>query len=176
VTDAIAPEVDETAEAEYVYVKHAIFTYRVPVLDAGGEQVVVQRRGGERKKFRTVHKRRFEGIDLTDIPQDELDRGEAMGAFFTDAEVAERLGLNEVKDAEAAESGSIEVPSELDFDDHDALVLWIKVQKPTAAAVVNAAGNDSDKAEALLAAEVEATGDQPRKSVKEPLEKIIQGG
>jgi hypothetical protein len=78
---------------------------------------------------------------------------------------------------ESSESGTQEPPSEgLNYDNHEELVAWIRTQRPTADAVVAAAQNDPDKAEALLDAEVEATGDQPRKSVKEPLEKIMSGG
>lgn len=175
---------DVTDDTTVVYVKHKLFTYRAPVLDGDGEPIVVTgRRGQTRPKTRMVHVARYEAVNLDDIPEDELERGEALGAFFTEAELAAlrqaRSGGRAVEgtsNAEAANTGEVaEGLPELDYDDHDALVLWIKTQRPTASAVVAAAYNDSDHAEALLAAEVEATGDQPRKSVKEPLEKIIAG-
>lgn len=181
-TDTLPPAARETVgdDQEVVYVKHVLFTYQVPLLDGNGEQITVRgKRGQERAKYRTVHKKRYEAILLDDIPEEELTRGEEMGAFFTEAEL-DRM-RNRAADGSVAEgedttlAGSAEVPAELNYDDHDALVLWIKEAKPTAPAVVAAAQNDPDKAEALLDAEVEATGDQPRKSVKDPLEKIIQG-
>lgn len=170
---------EELGDKEVVYVKHKLFTFSVPVLDANGEQVVRQnKRGGSRPKFRTVHKQRFEAIDLEEITEDELERGEEAGAFFTEGELSKMRnpGGRPVEGVSSIpEVGSDEVPTELNYDDHDALVLWIKNQRPTNAAVVAAAQNDPDKAEALLDAEVEATGDQARKGVREPLEKIIQG-
>jgi dTDP-4-dehydrorhamnose reductase len=178
-TDVAPPAArEDTDDGEVVFVKHKLFTYNVPVTDADGNEITVTgKRGDERVKLRTVHKQRFEPIYVEDIPEDELARGEALGAFFTEKELAMVRGQQAVAEAggvpESGEPG--EVPEGLDFDDHDALVAWIRTQKPTAAAVVAAAENDSDKAEALLEAENEATGGQPRKSVKEPLEKIIQG-
>lgn len=174
-TDVEPAAREDIDDGEVVYVKHKLFTFFVPLTDADGEAIVVTgKRGQERNKLKTVHRQRFEAIRLDEIPPDELERGEALGAFFTENELAEQRGRQEAA-AEAA-AGATEVPEGgLDYDDHDALVAWIRDQRPTAAAVVAAAGDDSDKAEALLQAEVEATGGQPRKSVKEPLEKIIQG-
>jgi hypothetical protein len=174
-TDVAPPAArEDTDDGQVIYVKHKLFTYQAPVLDGDGNEITVTgKRGQERTKMRTVHVQRFQPIYLDDIPEGEVARGEASGAFFNEDELAKLRGQAPGESEEQAE-GSAEVPEGLNYDDHDALVLWIKEQKPTAAAVVAAAENDPDKAEALLAAEVEATGGQPRKSVKEPLEKIQQ--
>jgi hypothetical protein len=170
---------EATDDAEFVYVKHKLFTYRVPVLDAEGNPVIAKsKRNIERAKFRTVHAQRFQAINLDDIPEDELARGEELGAFFTEDELRVLRGgapaASNGSNGEESTEGTDEVPEELNFDDHDSLVLWIKTQKPTVDAVVAAAGDDPDNAEALLDAENEATGGQPRSSLVTRLKKIIE--
>lgn len=158
------------------YIKHSMFTYSVPKLDADGEPIIrTSKHGMERPAVRRVHAERFQ---LVDIPlEEDIRRGEALGAFFTDEEVAERGGRPmPLQDTESATEGEETRPSdgrELDFDDHDSLVLWIKESRPTATIVVQKAANDPDKAAALMDAEEEATGGQPRKSVKDRLQRII---
>jgi hypothetical protein len=158
-----------------VYVKHKLFTYRVPVLDADGEPIVRQdKHGRERTKTSIRHAKRFEALNLDDVPEEEYQRGEALGAFFTDDEVAAiRSGGSSSGEGET-EGGASSAPEGLNFDSQDELVAWIQNSTPTVAAVIAAADNDPDKAEALLAAEEEATGGQPRKGVVDGLNKILQ--
>jgi len=142
-------------------IKHSMFSYAIPKTDEDGEPIIRQTKHGvDRPAVRRAHASRFDEVD---IPLDEdVERGEAMGAFFTDEEVAAMKGESPA----AAANG-------LNFDDPDALVRWIKEDKPNAGEVVNAADDDPDKAMALLDAEEEATGGQPRKTVSDGLQKII---
>jgi hypothetical protein len=55
---------------------------------------------------------------------------------------------------------------------HDELVAWIRDDQPPAKEVVSAAKGNPDNAKKLMAAEEEASGSQPRKSVMDPLRKI----
>lgn len=161
-------------------IKHKEFTFSVPVLDDEGNPVVkTTKHGQEREKVRRVHARRHQKVD---IPLDEdVERGEALGAFFTEEELGTIRGGTPEGEAAAAERDDVPpgdqppaeaAPEDLNFDDHDMLVRWIRDSKPSAAKVVAAAGDDPDKAIALLDAEEEASGGQSRKSVTGPLNKI----
>jgi hypothetical protein len=100
--------------------------------------------------------------DTVDIPRDEdIARGERAGTFVPD----------EVEQASPVETQ--EEATGLDFSSHDALVGWIKSEQPTVHTVVDAADDDPDKAQMLLAAEEEATGGQPRKGVVTALNRIV---
>lgn len=104
---------------------------------------------------------------IVDIPRDEdVARGEDAHAFYTEEDYAsdEETSADEVT-AETA-------PTE---NDHDALVVWIRDERPNAATVVAAAGDDPERAQALIDAENEASGGDPRKSVIDPLSKIAAG-
>lgn len=152
-------------------IKHKWFTFQVPVLDENGEPVMkTTKHGQERPKMRRVHARRHQRVD---IPlEDEVARGEALGAFFTEEELAAAEAAASESPPATQPSG---VPEDLNFDDNDMLVNWLKTAKPNATVVVAAAGDDPDKAIALMDAEEEATGGQPRKTVMEPLQKIAEG-
>jgi hypothetical protein len=155
-------------------VKHKELTYRVPVTDEDGGQVTkTTKHGQERPKYRRVHARRYATIDDAEMAPDDLERAEAFGAFFTDEELEAIRGGEASEPAEATKPPE-GVPEDLNFDDNDQLVGWIKTAKPTAATVVAAAGDDPDKAIALMDAEEEASGGQPRKSVMDPLGKIAE--
>lgn len=98
-----------------------------------------------------------------DIPREQdVLRGEKFDAFYTEAD-----SLVETESGE-------EVPVSA-LDDEE-LVAWIRDDNPTAKEVVDAANDNPDQAVRLLAAENAATGNDPRKSVAEPLQKIIDGG
>jgi hypothetical protein len=150
-----------------VTIKHREFSYRVPILDDDGEQVVkTTKHGREVPKYRRSHAYRRQQVD---IPLDEdVERGVAFGAFYTEDELNAMAG----GEVEVEATGSNEVPSDLNYDDQGELVTWIKESKPNAQAVIDAAQNDPDKAIALMDAEEEATGGQPRKTVMSGLQKI----
>ena len=143
-----------------VEIRHAQFLYY-------DEQEVTDPETGE---SRTVLNPKIANHgDVVDITRDEdLERGEEHHAFVTD-EDREADSEAEIEAGGGAEG----TPSE--FGDHDKLVEWIRDGKPTAAQVVAAAGDDPEKANALMDAEEEASGGQPRKSVMEPLEKVASG-
>jgi hypothetical protein len=83
--------------------------------------------------------------DTVNIPRaEDIESGEAAGAFEPD---------------EVEQASPVAVEQE---------------PEATVATVVAAAGDDPDKAEALLAAEEEATGGQPRKGVESGLEVLME--
>ncbi len=107
--------------------------------------------------------------EIVDIPRSEdIERGELHGAFYTDEDYASEDDAVE-DDGDGDEGGAPE------GNDHEELVTWIRDSKPTAVQVVQAADGDPERAQALLDAENEASGGDPRKSVVEPLNKIING-
>lgn len=119
------------------------------------------RGGGEEEVLSVRHALRG---DTVNIPRDEdIQRGERAGSFVVD----------EVEQPSPVE---VEQDTGLDYSDHTALVHWIKDERPSARTVIAAAEDDPVKAEALLAAEHEATGGQPRKGVSAELSKIIHAG
>lgn len=139
-------------------IRAAQFMYYVPT----GKTTKNAKTGQEQEIMGIRHA--FHG-DVVDVPRDEdVERGEAAGSFEPEP-TEEETTEEEVEE----ENGN-----ELDFSSHDSLVVWIRDSRPTAAAVVNAANEDPEKAEALLAAENEATGGQPRKSVVSGLRRITQ--
>ena len=102
--------------------------------------------------------------DTVDIPREQdIAAGEAAGAFEPDEEVEQESPV-----AEPSAAGGP------DFSSHDSLVGWLKSERPTVDEVVAAADDDPDKAEALLAAEQEASGGQPRKGVVNGLEALME--
>jgi hypothetical protein len=134
-------------------IRAAQFMYYVPT----GRIVFNSKTKQEQEQMGIRHA--FRG-DTVDIPRPEdVERGEAGGAFMED---------------EAAAAPPEPKERELDFSSHESLVWWIKEEKPTISEVVDAADNDPEKAEALLAAENEATGGQSRKGVISGLRSITQ--
>jgi len=130
-------------------IRIAQFLYRVPVEVSGQD------------KPRLSVRHAFRG-ETVEIPDKDYERGLKARAFVEDEE--EQPSPVE----ETAGTGG----EELDFSNHEQLVAWIKDDKPTAHEVVDAADGDPTRAEALLRAEEEASGGQPRKSVEEPLRKL----
>lgn len=144
-----------------VQIKHAQFLYYVE-----GEKGVSKRTGDE---VITLAPRIAHRNDIVDIPRDEdIERGELHGAFYTEEDYAQEAAPEEEGAEEAVEPTS-------EGQTHDELVAWIRDEKPTAPQVV-AAADSPEKAQALIDAETEASGGDPRKSVIEPLEKIAAGG
>jgi hypothetical protein len=149
------------ADGERRKVKHAQFRYHIPT------KSVDVKTGKERDRLSPRIARRDEWITLA--RQEDIDAGEEAGAFYTD----EELNPPAVADGEE-ESSSSGIDDDIEGDDpsHDELVAWIRDNRPNAGEVVARAGDDPDMARALIEAENEASGGDPRKSVIEPLEKI----
>lgn len=96
-----------------------------------------------------------------DVSDEESDRGDRLGAFVTDDDVA-------------ADDGST-IDADFDVVDlsDDELDDWFETS-PTVKAVVDKA-DDAEDAQRLLDAERRATGDDPRVSLESKLQEIIDG-
>lgn len=68
------------------------------------------------------------------------------------------------------------VPPDTDLSDPASVADWISAEKPNASQVVDAAGSDPARAEAILEGERIAQNGDPRKTVEEPLQRIIESG
>lgn len=141
-------------------IKHAQFRYYTV------EKGINRETGEERPRMVSHIALRNEVVDIP--RQEDIDLGEEHGAFYTE----EELHPPEEGDEEAAAVAET-APDE---NDHEELVNWIRDEKPNAAAVVAAANNDPERAQALIDAENEASGGDPRKTVVEPLQKIADQG
>lgn len=142
-------------------IKHAQFSYYVPT------ESVDMKTGRTRERLSRRIARYGEWVVIP--RQEDVETGEEAGAFFTDEELNPTAA-----DEEEAQGGGI---TDDDIDDatvpsHDELVAWIRDEHPNSASVVERAGDDPEMARALIAAENEASGGDPRKSVIEPLERI----
>lgn len=132
-------------------IKHVEFTYYEEVTNAGQTAPSLAVRHAYRDQ-------------TVDIPrQEDIDRGERFGAFYTEDEAVH---------VPAAEGGEPEEQYVGDMSDAD-LVAWIRDDKPNAQEVINAAGGDPEQARRLLAAEAAATGNDPRKTVSTGLTAVI---
>lgn len=138
-----------------VKIKHAQFLYYVESPVPGDKPAL-----GRRIAMRN---------EIVDIPRDEdLERGKAADALV---ETSQLTDDNEAAEEDAASESP---PAEgLNFDSQDELVIWLQENKPTVPQTIAAADGNADKAEALMDAEEEASGGQPRKSVMEGLQKIL---
>jgi len=102
--------------------------------------------------------------DTVDIPRaEDVAAGEAAGAF-----------VEEEVEQESPVAAPAE-PTGPDFSSHDALVAWMEATSPTVQDVVDAAGDDPDKAAMLLDAENTASGGQSRRGVVRALTPIAEG-
>lgn len=141
-------------------IKHAQFQYHVPVKMADPET------GKTKERLSPRIARRDQWVD---IPRDEdIERGEQAGAFFTDEELNPTTTDDDdiVDDADADEDDEEDaVPS------HDELVLWMRSKKPTIATVV-ARADSPQMARALMEAENEASGGDPRTTLIARLDRI----
>jgi hypothetical protein len=136
-------------------IRAAQFMYFVPTGETYRDKT------GEEQELLSV-RHAFFG-DTVDIPRaEDVESGEKGGAFVTEDE------------EEVEQDSPVAADEETDLFSHDSLVLWIKNTKPSAVKVVEAAEDNPDKAEALLKAENEATGGQPRKAVVRGLEEILE--
>lgn len=99
-----------------------------------------------------VERHAFQGETL-DLPAEEAKRGDEIGAFRTD-------------ESDAA-TGDFDPATASDEE----LAAWFDT-KPTVQDVLDAAGDDPQRAQRLLDAENEASGNDPRKGVVEGLAAI----
>lgn len=145
-------------------IKHGYYWYHSP------ETQII----GGKEEERLVERTAFFG-QTVDIPRTEdVERGESVGAFYTDAELAR---------IERGDSGEeVEEVAVSDLD-HGEMVDWLtgtgmfdSQPKPKVDEVLEAASGDPDLARRLLDAENEATGSNPRAGVEQGLTKIVQEG
>jgi hypothetical protein len=109
--------------------------------------------------------------DIVDIPRDEdVSRGEELGAFTDDEDL--EVPDDAAEDADAANAEEAAGTPDINAN-HDELVNWIQKSKPNEDAMVNAAQGDPAMAQALMDAEDEASGSQPRKGVINRLQAIV---
>lgn len=130
--------------------------------------------------LRTRIARRGDVVDLRDA---DVRRGEAHGAFFTEEELAAQAAPAEQEGADppvdpAGSGGPPEPPEAFDASNKSVedLIEWLEEKKPNAPQTLAAAGDDPDTAATLLEAEQSVTGRQPRSTVEDGLERIIEGG
>lgn len=113
--------------------------------------------------------------EVVDVPRDEdIERGEEAGAF-ADEEVELPPEDDAAADADAANAAASAGTPDINAS-HDELVAWIAAAKPNEDEMVAAAQNDPVMAQALIDAEAEASGGQPRKGVTDRLQKIVDNG
>lgn len=98
--------------------------------------------------------------DTVQVLEAEAERGALYDAFHSDADIT-RTAEGEVIELDVREMSDAELAS------------WIKSDKPKADEVVDLADNDAALAERLLNAERTATNGKPRKTVAEPLTKVM---
>ena len=139
-------------------IKHAQFQYHIPVTS------VDMNTGKSSERLSPRIARHGQWVD---IPRaEDVEAGEAAGAFFTDAELNQPDDESGVGDDDIAEDDEEDaVPS------HDELVAWMQSDKPTISAVVARAENP-EMARALMRAENEASGGDPRTTLIAQLERI----
>lgn len=114
--------------------------------------------------------------ETVDIPrQEDIDRGEEAGAFVDEDAMADEQaveGDTAAEDADAANAQEAGGVPDINAN-HDELVAWVSDTKPNEDAMVNAAQGDPAMAQALMDAEEEASGGQPRKGVMTRLQAIV---
>jgi hypothetical protein len=131
-------------------VKHAMFSYQVEIphpVNPEAPPVLIERMA-------------YHGQTVDLLPHD-VTRGEAHDAFFTDAEPQTGAGARYASQF-----------------DHSGLVAWMKAEKPNIQTITGLANEDPDPKQAaqkLLAAEKEATGNDPRSGLVIGLEAIVAG-
>jgi len=106
-----------------------------------------------------------EQVTVEELGPLALEKGERLGAFYTDAELA-------AMEEEAAEPATVEAeePGEMSVDE---LAAYIEEHKPNVDQTVALADNDPEQAQKVLDAETQATGGVPRSGVEKGLEAII---
>lgn len=151
-----------------VKIKHGLFYYHEPVM-----RIV----GGEEKSV-LVERLAFHGEEVTLTRDADIERGNEVGAFFTDEELKQMEEASAPPSPDENPEETTRDPKELDDED---LVDWLMGtgefdghKKPTAAEVVDAIGDDAEFGERVLDAEETASGGNPRKAVVEHVESLTE--
>jgi hypothetical protein len=105
-----------------------------------------------------------------------LSRGESLGSFYTDEELAQGVpqaaaletGAAQITEMSSAGAGNFSEMGEAELAD------YLIQNRPTVDETVRMAGNDPDTAQRLLEAEHIATEDEPRAGVVKGLNAIIE--
>lgn len=93
--------------------------------------------------------------DVIEVTEADHTRGQALGAFYKDVETdAEDNPVNEKSVEE--------------------LQLWLEEEKPSAATVIDAVGDNPELARRVLEAEENATGGDPRQNLVKGLSAVIE--
>lgn len=100
--------------------------------------------------------------DKVELREEDIRRGEALGAFVTEDDTV----VTATGDETSRES--------LDAMTDVELVAWLEEEKPSAPQVINAAGDDPELAQRLLDAENSIAGRNARSTVVKGLEKVIE--
>jgi len=159
-------EVEVEAEVEVTYsgdtrvVKHLLFPYFIE-----GESPM---QPGLNVFYEKIAKRGDE-LDVDDLRDADLEKGERLGSFFNDEE------LKQIRRAEAS-GGSLE-SADVDFDASEAgeheIAEYITEQRLTVDETVALSGGDPVVAQRILEAESVASGGDSRKGVVAGLEAVI---
>lgn len=153
------------AERE-VTIKHGLFYYH---------ELVPRIINGEEKEI-LVERLAFHGETLTLDRDADIQRGDEVGAFYSDEELKALETAAAPPTASDNPEGEVRDPKELDEEE---LVDWLMAtgefdgqKKPTAAEVVAAIGDDAEFGDRVLDAEETASGGSPRKAVAEHVESL----
>jgi hypothetical protein len=109
--------------------------------------------------------------DEVELSDEDLARAKRFDAIFTDEKGDPTTGDDVSAETPPFDADSVDVQSA----PPEVLAEWIRQKKPTVDEVVDEANEDPEIAERLLAAENLATGQQPRSTLVEKLNEIIQG-
>jgi hypothetical protein len=103
--------------------------------------------------------------DVIEVLPADYARGMRLNAFLKEGETIEQI-------TSGSSSGTELQFSAVDATDTE-LINWIKDDNPTVQQVVDASEGDGEVAARLLAAETQATGNDPRKGVIAGLEAVV---
>jgi hypothetical protein len=103
--------------------------------------------------------------DVVEVLPADYARGMRLNAFLKEGETIEQLTSGGASDTELQFSAADATDTEL--------INWIKDDNPRVQQVVDASEGDGEVAARLLAAEIQATGNDPRKGVIAGLEAVV---
>lgn len=162
---------DYAEQDESRTVKHLLFTYHViaPSPMIPGEEIIMEKTA-----------RRGDEIYLDELGTMYLARGEQLGAFFTDEELAafEKAGVDPANTGELPQ-GQIEAAEGegVNFKELGApeMAEYLEDNQPNVDETLALVEGDADAARRLLEAENIVTDNDPRAGVEKGIERIISG-